>query len=131
MARNRVNHDMFPLFSFQMNDVAPSLASIEACGRLRKASPRRMREHPNMLATQTALNRLWHCESQEVDVDQPLSYCDRLRIRKAGRHLAAYLALRSCNIRTKGCIQASYTQLYMYTMYTVYSYIYIYIYCVV
>lgn len=44
----------------------------------------RMREHPNMLATQTALNRLWHCENHEVDVDRPLTYCDRLRIRKAG-----------------------------------------------
>mmetsp|Transcript_133071 Transcript_133071/g.315418 ORF Transcript_133071/g.315418 Transcript_133071/m.315418 type:complete len:419 (+) Transcript_133071:45-1301(+) len=44
----------------------------------------KMRGHPNMLATQTALNRLWHCENGAVDVDRPLTYCDRLRIRKAG-----------------------------------------------
>eukprot|EP00913_Durusdinium_trenchii_P019882 g18689.t1 len=44
----------------------------------------RMRQHQNMLATQTALNRLWHSANGEVDVDRPLTYCDRLRIRKAG-----------------------------------------------
>jgi len=50
----------------------------------------KMRAHAQMLATQTALNRLWHCSSTgsdgtpAVDVLRPLTYCDRLRIRKAG-----------------------------------------------
>jgi len=50
-----------------------------------------MRQHPNVLATQRALNRLWHCSAVpgtdgqfDVDVHRPLTYCDRLRIRNAG-----------------------------------------------
>ena len=30
---------------------------------------RKMREHPHMLTTQRALNRLWHCENHEVSLD--------------------------------------------------------------
>eukprot|EP00927_Polykrikos_kofoidii_P054010 TRINITY_DN48506_c0_g1_i1.p1 TRINITY_DN48506_c0_g1~~TRINITY_DN48506_c0_g1_i1.p1 ORF type:complete len:482 (-),score=53.13 TRINITY_DN48506_c0_g1_i1:135-1517(-) len=51
----------------------------------------RMRQHPNLLKTQTALNRLWHCRALSedqgqvnVDVHRPVTYGERLRIRSAG-----------------------------------------------
>lgn len=51
----------------------------------------RLRQHPRMVATQRALNRLWHCRplpaagnQVRVDVHRPLTYCDRLRIRDPG-----------------------------------------------
>lgn len=50
-----------------------------------------MRQHPNMLTTQTALNRLWHCRAGSstggqvsMDMNRPLTYGERLRIRAAG-----------------------------------------------
>lgn len=51
----------------------------------------KMRQDQRMLATQTALNRLWHCRALPgsqgqlgLDVHRALTYCDRLRIRKPG-----------------------------------------------
>lgn len=40
------------------------------------------REHPNMLTTQAALNKVWSVAPEDiVDTSVPITYCDRLRIR--------------------------------------------------
>ena len=47
----------------------------------------RARQHPNMFAVQKALLGLWHkSEDKEVEVDleKPVMYIDRLRIRPPG-----------------------------------------------
>ncbi|KAF7309866.1 Duf1479 domain protein [Mycena indigotica] len=42
------------------------------------------RTHPNILATQRALLSLWHTSSDDIRLDAPISYFDRLRIRFPG-----------------------------------------------
>jgi hypothetical protein len=44
------------------------------------------RSHPNMLTVQKALNKVWHSREQDdpVDLGNPITYCDRLRIRTVG-----------------------------------------------
>ena len=52
------------------------------------------RSHPNVVATQKWLNRFWHPSSdgenqdfmKDVDLDEPLAYADRFRIRKADKN---------------------------------------------
>lgn len=43
------------------------------------------RSHENMLMVQRALNRVWHGqEGDVVDLEEPVSYVDRVRIRTVG-----------------------------------------------
>ena len=45
------------------------------------------RQHPNMVAVQKALLGLWHKDSENdanIDLETPLMYVDRLRIRSPG-----------------------------------------------
>ena len=48
----------------------------------------RARSHPNVLATTTWLNKMYHSKSgnkvEDVDLDKPLMYADRFRIRHPG-----------------------------------------------
>ncbi|KAJ7108865.1 hypothetical protein C8R43DRAFT_905213 [Mycena crocata] len=48
------------------------------------ASQTRARTHPGVLETQRALLSLWHDNSNQVALDTPISYFDRLRIRFPG-----------------------------------------------
>ncbi|KAF4999736.1 hypothetical protein F66182_16270, partial [Fusarium sp. NRRL 66182] len=41
--------------------------------------------HENMLMAQVALNRIWSAKAEDpVDLEVPLTYCDRVRMRKPG-----------------------------------------------
>lgn len=60
----------FPAGNIQVYELYWSKAQLEA------------RSHANMLLTQTALNRVWTAKPQDpVDLEIPLTYCDRLRMR--------------------------------------------------
>jgi hypothetical protein len=60
----------FPAGNLQVYELYWSKAQLEA------------RSHANMLLTQIALNRVWAAKPQDpVDLEVPLTYCDRLRMR--------------------------------------------------
>ncbi|KAH8698601.1 hypothetical protein BGW36DRAFT_358130 [Talaromyces proteolyticus] len=63
----------FPAGNIQVYELYWSKAQLEA------------RSHANMLLVQTALNRVWRAKPQDpVDLDIPVTYCDRLRMRTPG-----------------------------------------------
>ena len=54
-----LQHSLYSMLNMQEHDARiPRLDGV--------IITRKMREHPNMLTTQRALNRLWHCKNQEV-----------------------------------------------------------------
>lgn len=60
----------FPAGNIQVYELYWSKAQLEA------------RSHANMLLTQIVLNRVWTAKPQDpVDLEIPLTYCDRLRMR--------------------------------------------------
>lgn len=44
-----------------------------------------MRSHPNMIAAQIAMSRLYHCSPEDqIDIDSQAMYADRFRVRTPG-----------------------------------------------
>lgn len=61
----------FPANDIQVYELYWSKAQLEA------------RAHANMLMAQVALNRVWSAKPEDpVDLEVPLTYCDRVRMRK-------------------------------------------------
>lgn len=61
----------FPAKNIQVYELYWSKAQVEA------------RAHANMLMAQIALNRVWSAKPEDpVDLEVPLTYCDRVRMRK-------------------------------------------------
>jgi hypothetical protein len=61
----------FPANDIQVYELYWSKAQLEA------------RAHENMLMAQVALNRVWSAKPEDaVDLEVPLTYCDRVRMRK-------------------------------------------------